>query len=122
MKLYKSENCGNSPKNKFIEEFIIDLFEEQNIKDKISENITIELIGMKIPTGLNQFSLKKIIDEEIMEIYIYDAISHGKKGAIDLKLKTVHETIINIGIFLEFKTLKADKISYLKIFIHNSQK
>ena len=49
------------------------------------------------------------------KIELLDAISHGKKGAIDFKISLSDGSVLSAGIFLEFKTHKADKISYLKV-------
>ena len=122
MKISKSENCGNSPKDIFIEQFVIELFEKSNLEEKVDENIFVELAYTQRKIGFNEFYLGSIIEEEIMEVFIYDAISHGKKGAIDIKVKTVNNNIINFGLFLEFKSLKADKISYIKIFKNKYEK
>lgn len=120
MEIIRSPNCGNSPKNAFIEDFIVQLFSKEDVKDKVVDNISIDIAGTQVIYGIDELLIEKIFEEEILGIEVYDAISHGKKGAIDLKVHTITGKVRELGIFLEFKSLKADRIARLKVFISAS--
>ena len=117
MMIIKPDHCGNSPKNIFIEDFVFALFNHQEFKDKILDNAIIEIIGLR--DGHDLHSLLDLFDKsfDIDVITIFAAVSHGKKGAVDMEIKMRNGSSKNIGIFIEFKTLKADVISYIKIII-----
>jgi len=115
MMIIKPDHCGNSPKNIFFEDFVFALFNHQEFKDEILDNAIIEIIGLR--DGHDRHSLLDLFDKlfGIDVITILAVVIHGKKDAVDMQIKMRNGSTRNIGIFMEFKTLKADAISYIKI-------
>jgi len=115
MEIIMTANCGNSPKNAFIELFVQRLIKNEDIDSMVSDDFEITVAGNSSYFKRSDHIIEKLINAEIIKAKLFDAISHGKKGAMDFQIITKDNTIIEIGLFIEFKTLKADKISTVKI-------
>lgn len=116
MKIISNTNCGNSPKNQYIEELMIGFLEGTSLLNKSDDKFCFEIAGDNESCNKKELKITDIIKDEILEAHIFDPISHGKKGAIDLELITKNRKY-SLGIFIEFKTVKADFVSKLKIFV-----
>ena len=80
MNIVIDENCGNSPKNAFIERFAAQLIKEEIPENMVIDNILIEIPGSTVMYGIENLSVQKLVDDEIVEAVIFDAVSHGKKA------------------------------------------
>jgi len=116
MKIISNTNCGSSPKNQYIEQLIIGLLEGTSSISKLDDKFCFEIAGDNESCSRKDFKISEIIEDEILEAHIFDPISHGKKGAIDLEVITKSKKY-SLGIFIDFKTVKADLVSRLKIFV-----
>jgi hypothetical protein len=116
MIIVKPNNCGNAPKNKFIEDFISAVLSNEVYENQIDKDIVVLTYGCGGADSIDKF-VTFINDLKGKKIEILDAISHGKKGSIDFEISLHDGSVLSAGIFLEFKTHKADKISYLKIIV-----
>ena len=117
MNISKPDNCGNSPKNAFLEDFIYALLNHEPYKEKLAENAKIEILGANAPGNLETLTTLVENTQDLAEVQILDAISHGKKGAVDIKILTIKGTEKNIGIFFEFKSQKPFTIGSMKIVL-----
>jgi len=116
MIIVKPNNCGNAPKNKFIEDFISTILSNEVYENQIDRSIVVLTYGCGGADSIDKF-VTYINDLKGTKLEILDAISHGKKGSVDFEITLRDGSVLNAGIFLEFKTHKADRISYLKIIL-----
>lgn len=87
-KIIRSEDCGNSPKNKFIENIEIAMAKNDTdfLLSAIDSDIHWHIIGQKSVQGKNEFleTLTEIFQSsEVTEITINHVMTHGKAGAVN---------------------------------------
>ncbi len=99
MKVIRSGECGNSPKNAFVEDFVIALFSG----DEISHWVT------------GDFLLPAINREGISALTVSHAISHGRIGACNGVL-TSTEGALGFAVMLEFANTKGDRIKRVDLY------
>ncbi len=99
MKITKLENCGNSPKNIFLEEFAIEIL-KQNV-EFINEHSNSDLKIMDILDD-NNFNFS--------EVEIIYSISHGKVGTV--LFEGINNGVRRLYSFhFIFATLKFNKVA-----------
>lgn len=86
-KIIMDEDCGNSPKNLFIQKLTI-AFAKGNFKfitDSVTEDIRWDIVGRRLIQGKAEFAeaLKQMKDDEISELVIEHISTHGKAGAVN---------------------------------------
>lgn len=115
MRICRSQNCGNAPKNEFLESFFADWLEGKDIKARLAEGYTFEGGGWTGEQSLEACRAFLHHLPDLEELRVLDAVTHGKKGALDLLAERKGNRRLHVGIFIQFETLKAEKISHLKI-------
>ena len=90
-KVIISEDCGNSPKNIFIQELTI-AFAKGELKfllKSISDEIRWNRVGDQVIEGKDRFAeeLEERKKEAVAELSIHHIATHGKAGAVDGILK-----------------------------------
>lgn len=84
MKIKLSSTCGNSPKNKFVQDYTVTLlsFDFDNLANMSAENIKISIPDRGLITGKsNLIDIKEYLKTDIEVLTINSSISHGKYGA-----------------------------------------
>lgn len=87
------EDCGNSPKNIFIQDLTI-AFARRDIKTihgSVTEDIRWNLVGDYLIEGKDSFAAAlEQMDENVLELTVHHIATHGKTGAVDgtVKLKS----------------------------------
>ena len=104
------EDCGNSPKNKMLVEWIVDLVDQNDDMTFVTEDSVVIYKGT--PTPLLDFK----IPAEINEIQLEKAITHGKDGAILGKAISDHKEY-PFSLFFEFSLGKQPKIKTLTCIV-----
>lgn len=108
MVLQHEGSCGNSPKNRFIEEFAGRLVQDCIREDEVSADCVVEISGTREVTGIRDFCMGRLSAREIRSAKIFSAISHGRKGAVDL----VYENGIHLEMTLPAQRLKERACSF----------
>ena len=88
MKITRSGECKNSPKNAFVEDFVVDWLTTESLSGRIEA-------GTSLPE----------IPDDITEIEICHAISHGKIGAANGSI-TARGLKKPFAVFIEFASTK----------------
>jgi hypothetical protein len=92
-KVIVSKDCGNSPKNLFLEKLAIAFAkgDAKFILSSITEDIRWNMIGEKRVQGRDDFVavLEQRTNEQVVELSISHVVTHGRAGAVNgtLKLK-----------------------------------
>ncbi|WP_417578689.1 hypothetical protein [Pelagibacterium sp.] len=98
MKITRSADCKNSPKNAFVEELVIGLFTGANLATHLQD-------GAALPG----------VPEGVSAVDITHAISHGKIGAANGTM-TVGGVQQPFAIFIEFSSTKATLVKSLSLY------
>lgn len=82
-----SEDCGNSPKNLFIEKLAA-AFANRDVKfiiDSVTDDIRWNIVGDVLIEGKANFAeaLERLMNEKVAELSIRHIATHGKAGAVD---------------------------------------
>ena len=90
-KVIISEDCGNSPKNIFLQKLTIAFAKGDSrfILDSVTDDIRWEIVGDRLIDGKEHLSeaLQKMKNNNAVELTIHHVATHGKAGAVDGKIK-----------------------------------
>lgn len=115
------ENCGNSPKINLIFNYLVAIVNKnvEELKEIVSKDIEWEEIGKEKIIGIENFIFEDMIsNQEIIEVKIPSAISHGKEGASITEVYKKDGKKITLGDFYKFKTFKGKTvISEVRTFV-----
>jgi len=82
-----SKDCGNSPKNRFLEELTVAFArgDRDFILRNVAENIEWHIIGSRQIVGQAEFAaeLTRVQNDKAVELIIHHVATHGKAGAVD---------------------------------------
>jgi hypothetical protein len=86
-KIIVSEDCGNSPKNLFIEKLTA-AFAKRDAKfilGNVTDDIRWNIVGDTLIEGKDNFgeALERMKNEKVAELSIRHIATHGKAGAVD---------------------------------------
>lgn len=98
VKVTRSAQCKNSPKNAFVEDFVIDLIAGARIEGKVAD-------GASLP----------VVPDDVSAVEIVNAISHGKVGAANGSM-TVNGVRRPFAAFVQFTTNKATQVKSLTLY------
>lgn len=98
MKITRSGECKNSPKNAFVEDFVIDLLAGKVLAGRIAETAS-------PPT----------VPDDPTEIKIAHAISHGKVGAANGAIKADGVTKL-FAVVIEFTSTKGVLVQRVDLY------
>lgn len=108
--IIRSGKCGNSPKNTFVEDFVIWLVTAD--QDKLARALS--------PDGLVWASehgalFDRFAKRNPAKVTIFDAISHGRIGAAHGEILSTSGSI-EFSVFLEFQNTKAEQVRSAKVY------
>lgn len=111
-----SKDCGNSPKNSFVEKIAIALTTGRAEEGDFSEDVIWE--GSLVETVEGRPALFQALANQPKPdtVTIEHAISHGKTGAANGQLMFANGDVRRFCHVLEFTSVKASCISMIKSF------
>lgn len=82
-----SEDCGNSPKNIFIQDLTIAFARRDSkfILDNLTDDIRWNIVGDQLIEGKDNFAkaLEKIRNDRAIQLTVQHVATHGKAGAVN---------------------------------------
>ena len=91
IKVIISEDCGNSPKNIFVQELTIAFAKGASkfILQSVTDDIRWKMVGDKVIEGKDRFAeaLEERKKDKAAELSIQHIATHGKAGAVDGRIK-----------------------------------
>ena len=82
-----SEDCGNSPKNIFLQNLTIAFAkgDKRSILDSVTNDIRWQIVGERLVEGKETFAeaLNRLGNDRVEELTIQHVVSHGKAGAVN---------------------------------------
>lgn len=120
IKVIASEDCGNSPKNLFVQEFVIALVrgENQAILNWVTEDIYWEQVGNLSHRGKTAFAsaLEMMKPERVEELTIHHVATHGRTGAVNGMLRMESGEIHRFCHIFEFGGAKGTSIKEITTY------
>lgn len=99
MKITRSGKCKNSPKNAFVEDFVVDLLAGNELWGRVEEDASLP----PLPDG-------------VTEIEIAHAISHGKVGAANGRIRA-EGSLRPFAVVIEFTSTKATFVQRVDLYL-----
>ena len=91
MRIITSEDCGNSPKNSFLQDLTIALAraDSRHVLDRVSEDVRWKIVGHRLIQGKNDLGaiLLQQKTQGVRELIIHHVATHGKAGAVNGTIK-----------------------------------
>lgn len=115
MLVSKPENCGNAPKNAFVEDLVFQIFTGASYQEKLAPDCKVEIHGLGADSCLENLGTILGTVHGVTEVRILDAISHGRKGAVDLELLPGSGMVLHLAVFVLFASLKGDLVASIKV-------
>lgn len=115
-KIQESKDCGNSPKNKFVQDVAVALETGKITSDALSDEVSWRRGLGTIIEG------KKALLERLAEqrkpclVIVEHAISHGRVGASCGELEFADGRRMRFSHFFEFTSAKASRIAAIKSY------
>lgn len=127
-RVFTSPDCGNSPKNKFIEKITIAFGtgDIETILGSVTADIRYDRAGGSCVVGIENFAreLERLKEDEVEELVIQHVLTHGKAGAANGIKKLKNGTTFGFCNVFEFDGAKGARIrgitSYLVSFVDHS--
>ncbi|MCB0034199.1 MAG: hypothetical protein KDE51_09275 [Anaerolineales bacterium] len=120
MKIIRSQDCGNSPKQKFVEELTVALA-CANL-DYLLDHITADFVWLV--NGKEQIEGKQAVAAAVQDkeqdgrtqVIIKHVVSHGKKGAANGTILSNEENSIEFCCLYEFSNAKCTHVRELTTY------
>lgn len=114
------EDCGNSPKNIFVQEITIALAkgDVKSVLNSVTEDIRWSIVGDRVLQGTEQFveALQEKKNEKVVELKIQHIATHGKTGAVDGTLKFKNKSHAFCHMY-EFNNAKGNAVKEITSYI-----
>lgn len=121
MKVTGVQDCGNSPKNRLLADFMVALIgADRPALDLLADDtLRFRIAGGREVTGLAAAieNLHGELPRPLRELRIRHAISHGRAGAVDGELHDPKGERIEFSAALEFPNLKATRVSMVTLWL-----
>jgi SnoaL-like domain len=86
-KVIIGEDCGNSPKNIFVQELTIAFAkgESKFILDRVTDDIRWNIVGDTLIEGKDNFikAIERMKNDKVAQLTIHHVATHGKAGAVN---------------------------------------
>ena len=109
-----SEDCGNSPKNIFLQNLTIAFAKRdtQFVLNSITDDISWHIVGELLFQGKADFveALNKSENDSVVEITIQHVVTHGKAGAVNGIRKLRNGKTIAFCEVVEFSGAKGTRV------------
>ena len=90
-KVIVSEDCGNSPKNIFLEKLTVAFAKGDSkfILGKVTDDIRWDIVGTTFIQGKDNFAeaLERMKNDQAVELTMHHIATHGKAGAVNSTTK-----------------------------------
>jgi len=115
LKVSQNADCGNSPKNRLAANTEIALARGDTafLREVLSSDVRWQIIGEPMREGREeviQALIQRARNEDIREIIIAHAISHGKNGAVNGSMTRADGTRVDFCTFFTFSNAKGSAI------------
>jgi hypothetical protein len=116
-----SKDCGNSPKNIFLQKLTV-AFARDNTRRRlgsVSDDIRWDIVGKQSLQGTQAFAraLARVAEEQAAVLTIHQIASHGRAGAVNGTLKMKDGSTRAFCDVYEFANAKGDRVKEITSYI-----
>jgi limonene-1,2-epoxide hydrolase len=116
-----SKDCGNSPKNKLIQQFTV-AFARREVKfilDSVTDTIRWNIVGIRSIEGKEELAefIKGSKNNRVASLTIHHIASHGKAGAVDGTQKLKNGEMLAFCNVFEFGNTKGSTICEITSYV-----
>ena len=88
-KIIISEDCGNSPKNIFVQELTIALGsgDVSSVLNRVTDDIRWNIVGERVIQGKDHLAEALEKENKVVELTVHHIATHGRAGAVDGRMK-----------------------------------
>lgn len=120
-KVIPSEDCGNSPKNIFVQDITI-AFAKGNSKfllDHVTADVRWNRIGKKLVQGKDNFAkaLGMLKKTETTQLTVHHVATHGKTGAVNSTAKMKNGKTYALCNVYEFSNTKGEAVREITTYV-----
>ena len=120
-KVTRSPDCGNSPKNIFIEKLTI-AFAKGNSKfilRSVTDDIRWNIVGDRVIEGKDNFAeaLERMNKGEVVELTMHHIATHGKAGAVNGTVKWRNRRTRAFCDIYEFGTARGASVQEITSYV-----
>lgn len=115
-----SEDCGNSPKNIFLQNLTIAFAkgDKKSVLGSVTNDIRWHVVGERLVEGKEVFAeaLDKIGNDRVEKLTIQHVVSHGKAGAVNGILKLKNGKTVAFCEVYEFSGAKGASVREITLY------
>jgi hypothetical protein len=114
VKVTRSEDCGNSPKNLFIQSLAIALAKREigSVLGSVSDDIRWHVVGKMRVQGKPDLvsAISSPMAPDLAAITVHHVVTHGKAGCVNGTLQTTGGLTIDFCDVFEFTGARGDRV------------
>lgn len=116
-----SGECGNSPKNIFVENLTIAFAkgDAEFVLSSVTDDILWNILGQKLIQGKNDFAkaVEQMRNDRVVEIAIHHVVTHGKAGAVNGTVKMENGRTCAFCDVYEFSNAKGTHVREITSYV-----
>lgn len=120
-KVIIGEDCGNSPKNIFVQELTIAFAKADSrfLLKNVTDDVRWNILGDQVIQGKDDFAevLEERKNDQAAELSIHHIATHGKAGAADGKIKFKNGKIRAFCNVYEFSNTKGTSVKEITSYV-----
>jgi hypothetical protein len=120
MKIQRSGDCGNSPKNLFAEELTIALakLDARALDERLSDDVCWRMVGSVAVDGKAAFveAMRRSRGEPITRLSITHVLNHGRVAAVNGVVEDASGRVVDFCNVYEFSNLKGNCVKAITAY------
>ena len=120
-KVITSEDCGNSPKNIFVQDLTIAfaIGDSKFLLNNVTDDVRWNRIGNKLVQGKDDFAkaLEKLRKKETTQLTVHHVVTHGKAGAVNGTAKMKNGKTYAFCDVYEFSNTKGEGVREITSYV-----
>jgi hypothetical protein len=121
MKIQRSGDCGNSPKNAFAEELTISLAKRDkgSLVDRVTDDVCWQTVGRSTVIGKSAFmeAVEQLRREPLARVAITHVLNHGRVAAVNGVVEDARGRVADFCNVYEFSNLKGDCVKSITAYV-----
>jgi SnoaL-like domain len=120
MKIQRSGDCGNSPKNVFAEELTIALAKRDasSLDERLTDDVRWHRVGQTTVDGKSAFmdALEKLRRQPLARLSVSHVLNHGRVAAVNGVVEDAHGCVADFCNVYEFSNLKGNCVKTITAY------
>ena len=118
-KIISSEDCGNSPKNIFVQELTIALGSGNvnSVLNRVTDDIRWTIVGEKVIQGKDHLAEALEKENNVLELTVHHVATHGRAGAVNGTRKFKDKNEQGFCHVYEFRDTKGTSIKEITSYV-----